>query len=138
MLKKIVLVGAIAILFGGLFIDSAVAQTPISSTPINTGDTAFMLFSAALVLLMTPGLAFFYSGFVRSRNVLNTLMMGFVVMGIVGVTWVLWGYSLAFAPGNAFIGGLQWLGLNGVLLGASEYAPTIPHPVFMTVRSLIL
>ncbi len=136
MLKKIVLVGAIAILFGGLFIDSAVAQTPISSTPINTGDTAFMLFSAALVLLMTPGLAFFYSGFVRSRNVLNTLMMSFVVMGIVGVTWVLWGYSLAFAPGNAFIGGLQWLGLNGVVLGASEYAPTIPHPVFMIFQGM--
>jgi Amt family ammonium transporter len=57
---------------------------------------------------MTPGLAFFYGGFVRSRNVLNTLMMSFLLMGIVGVTWVLWGYSLAFSPGNSFIGGLNW------------------------------
>ncbi|MDJ0677141.1 MAG: ammonium transporter [Calothrix sp. MO_167.B42] len=136
MLKKIVLVGAIVILFGGLFIDSAVAQTPVNFTAINQGDTAFMLFSTALVLLMTPGLAFFYGGFVRSRNVLNTLMMSFVVMGIVGVTWVLWGYSLAFAPGNPLIGGLQWLGLNGVGVRPSEYAPTIPHQAFMVFQGM--
>ncbi|MDJ0621121.1 MAG: ammonium transporter [Calothrix sp. MO_192.B10] len=136
MLKKIVLVGAIAILFGGVFIDSAVAQTSVNSTAINTGDTAFMLFSSALVLLMTPGIAFFYGGFVRSRNVLNTLMMSFVVMGIVGVTWVLWGYSLAFAPGNPLIGGLQWLGLNEVGVGVSEYAPTIPHQAFMIFQAM--
>ena len=80
MLKKIVLVGAIALIFGGLFIDSAAAQTPVNLGTINTGDTAFMLFSTALVLLMTPGLAFFYGGFVRSRNVLNTLMMSFVLI----------------------------------------------------------
>lgn len=124
------------ILFDGLFIDSAVAQVSVNSTPINQGDTAFMLFSTALVLLMTPGLAFFYSGFVRSRNVLNTLMMSFVVMGIVGVTWVLWGYSLAFAPGNPLIGGLQWLGLNGVGVKPSEYAPTIPHQAFMVFQGM--
>ena len=136
MLKKIVLVGAIVILFDGLFIDSAVAQVSVNSTPINQGDTAFMLFSTALVLLMTPGLAFFYSGFVRARNVLNTLMMSFVVMGIVGVTWVLWGYSLAFAPGNPLIGGLQWLGLNGVGVRPIEYAPTIPHQAFMVFQGM--
>jgi len=71
-----------------------------------SADTAFMLMSAALVLLMTPGLAFFYGGFVRSRNILNTLMMSFLLMAIVGVTWILWGYSLSFAPGLPFIGGL--------------------------------
>jgi ammonium transporter, Amt family len=135
-LKKIVLVGAIALIFGGLFIDSAVAQTPLNSGTINTGDTAFMLFSTALVLLMTPGLAFFYGGFVRSRNVLNTLMMSFVLMGIVGVTWVLWGYSLAFAPGTPLIGGLQWFGLNGVGVGVSDYAPTIPHQAFMLFQAM--
>ncbi len=89
----------------------------------DTGDTAFILISAALVLLMTPGLAYFYGGFVRSRNILNTLMMSFVLMGIVGVTWVLWGYSLAFAPGTSFIGGLQWLGLNNVTANAGYYIP---------------
>ena len=137
MLKKIVLVGAIALIFGGLFIDRAAAQTPVNLGTINPGDTAFMLFSTALVLLMTPGLAFFYSGFVRSRNVLNTLMMSFVLMGIVGVTWVLWGYSLAFAPGTPLIGGLQWLGLNGVGVGASDYAPTIPHQAFMLFQAML-
>jgi len=113
------------------------------------GDTAFMLVSAALVLLMTPGLAFFYGGFVRSRNVLNTMMMSFILMGIVGVTWILWGYSLSFAPGNSFIGGLQWLFLNGVGLETTGYLPkvndadtvvsyaaTIPHQMFMIYQAM--
>lgn len=91
---------------GNAFAQAAAAAPPTA----DTGDTAFMLISAALVLLMTPGLAFFYGGFVRSRNILNTLMMSFVLMAIVGVTWILWGYSLSFAPGLPFIGGLQWLG----------------------------
>ncbi|HEY9845165.1 MAG TPA: ammonium transporter, partial [Candidatus Caenarcaniphilales bacterium] len=111
-------------------------------------DTGFMLQCAALVLLMTPGLAFFYGGFVRARNVLNTLLMSFVVMALVGVTWVLWGYSLAFAPGLPFIGGLQWLFLNGVepevthYLQGSEpeavvsYAATIPHQTFMIYQAM--
>lgn len=122
-------------------------------------DTTFLLFSAALVLLMTPALAFFYGGFVRSRNILNTLMMSFVLMAIVGVTWILWGYSLSFAPGLPFIGGLQWLGLNGVTqeitnylphLGYEDalkaadpnysdvvsYAPTVPHLAFMIYQGM--
>ena len=111
-------------------------------------DTAFMLMSAALVLLMTPGLAFFYGGFVAERNILNTLMMSFVCMGIVGVTWVLWGYSLAFAPGLPFIGGLQWLFLTNVGLDTTNYlqgtnpadvvsyAPTIPHQAFMIYQAM--
>nr|WP_199316889.1 ammonium transporter [Chroococcidiopsis sp. [FACHB-1243]] len=107
-----------------------------------------MLMSAALVLLMTPGLAFFYGGFVRSRNILNTLMMSFLLMAIVGVTWILWGYSLSFAPGLPFIGGLQWFGLNGVGLETTDYlkgtnpaevlsyAPTIPHQAFMIYQAM--
>ncbi len=98
----------------------AAAATAAANAQI-AGDTAFMMVAAALVLLMTPGLAFFYGGFVRSRNVLNTMMMSFILMGIVGVTWVLWGYTLSFAPGNAIIGGLQWLFLNNVKPEAGYY-----------------
>ena len=76
-------------------LDKLLAPAPAAS-PINSGDTAFMLVAAALVLLMTPGLAFFYGGLVRTRNVLNTMMMSLLLMAVVGVTWVLWGYSLAF------------------------------------------
>ncbi|MDZ7970318.1 MAG: ammonium transporter [Nostoc sp. DedSLP03] len=150
MLKKVVMIGAITLLFlGGPLMGNAFAQTPTAAPPTaDTGDTAFMLISAALVLLMTPGLAFFYGGFVRSRNILNTLMMSFVLMAIVGVTWILWGYSLAFAPGLPFIGGLQWLGLNGVGLEITDYlkgsnppevvsyAGTIPHQAFMIYQAM--
>ncbi len=121
---------------------------------INTGDTAWMLISSALVLLMTPGLAFFYGGLVRSRNVLNTMMMSLVLMGIVGVTWVLWGYSLAFSYDSVgaagkdgiipvitspFIGNLNWFGLNGVAFDKPDsagYASTIPHQVFMVYQMM--
>jgi ammonium transporter, Amt family len=144
------------------FTQSALAQTPspaptpdpiaaamAAATAAQTsGDNAFMLISAALVLLMTPGLAFFYGGFVKERNVLNTLMMSFVLMAVVGVSWVLWGYSLAFAPGNSFIGSLQWAFLNGVGLETTDYlkgfppddvvsyAGTIPHQTFMIYQAM--
>ncbi|WP_442937659.1 ammonium transporter [Nostoc sp.] len=144
------MIGAITLLILGVpLMGNAFAQTPAATVPTaDTGDTAFMLISAALVLLMTPGLAFFYGGFVRSRNILNTLMMSFVLMAIVGVTWILWGYSLAFAPGLPFIGGLQWFGLNGVgleitnyLKGSNpaevvSYAGTIPHQAFMIYQAM--
>ncbi|MBD2499964.1 ammonium transporter [Anabaena azotica] len=150
MFKKVLMIGATTLLFlGWPLMGNAFAQTSATTPPpADTGDTAFMLISAALVLLMTPGLAFFYGGFVRSRNILNTLMMSFVLMAIVGVTWVLWGYSLAFSPGLPFIGGLQWLGLNGVglettgyLQGSApvdvvSYAPTIPHQAFMIYQAM--
>ncbi len=87
----------------------------------NSADTAWMLVSAALVLFMTPGLAFFYGGFVRGKHVLNTFMMSFILMGIVGVTWTIWGYSLSFAPGNKFIGGFSWAFLNDVKPEAGFY-----------------
>lgn len=149
MFKKLVITGCLTLLIlGGLLTGNAVAAESTAAPPPDTGDTTFMLISSALVLLMTPGLAFFYGGFVRSRNILNTLMMSFVLMAIVGVTWVLWGYSLSFAPGLPFIGGLQWLGLNGVglettgyLQGSApaevvSYAPTIPHQAFMIYQAM--
>ena len=108
---------------------------------IDSGDTAFVLMSCALVLFMTPGLAFFYAGLVRSKNVLNTLLMSFVSLAAVGVLWVLMGYSLAFAPNDGalapFIGSLSWFGLKGV--GAepnADLAATIPHSAFMLFQGM--
>jgi len=95
---------------------------------MNQADTAWMLVSTALVLLMTPALAFFYGGLVRSKNVLNTMMMSFISLGFLGVAWVLVGYSLAFAPGTALVGGLSRLFLRGVGL---EPNGSIPHLLYM-------
>ena len=104
---------------------------------IDGGDTAWILVSAALVLLMTPGLAFFYGGMVRGKNSLNTLMMSFVALAVVGLEWVLFGYSLAFAPGSQWLGGLQWLGLNGVGQEPSPlYMSTVPHLAFMVFQAM--
>jgi ammonium transporter, Amt family len=152
-LKKILLTVLFALCFSALPLTGAAwAQAPVEN-PVNAGDTAFMLISSALVLLMTPGLAFFYGGLVRSRNVLNTMMMSLVLMAIVGVTWVLWGYSLAFSvtPTEAitkggfaggleqFVGNLNWAGLNNVAFDAPDpigYAGTIPHQVFMIYQMM--
>jgi Amt family ammonium transporter len=95
---------------------------------MNQADTAWMLVSTALVLLMTPALAFFYGGLVRSKNALNTMMMSFVSLGFVGVVWALLGYSLAFTTGNAWLGDLSNAFLNGVGIEAKG---TIPHVLFM-------
>lgn len=104
---------------------------------INTGDTAWVLISSALVLLMTPGLAFFYGGMVRRKNVLSVLMQCFIIMCVLSLQWVLFGYSLAFAPAKGFWGGFGWLGLNGVGLGAyPDYAGTIPHQAFMIFQAM--
>ena len=100
---------------------------------IDTGDTAFVMISAALVLIMTPGLALFYGGMVRRKNVLSILMQCFIIMCLVSVQWVLFGYSFAFGPDlGHLIGSLKWAGLSGV--GQSpfpDYSATIPHQVFM-------
>jgi Amt family ammonium transporter len=104
---------------------------------INAGDTAFVLISAALVMLMTPGLALFYGGMVRSKNILGTLMQCFLILGLVSVQWALWGYSLAFGPDHwSLLGDLSWLGLRGVGAVPSHYAPTIPHEVFMVFQMM--
>ncbi|HEY7332578.1 MAG TPA: ammonium transporter [Candidatus Limnocylindria bacterium] len=106
---------------------------------VNSGDTAWVLISTALVMLMTPGLALFYGGLVRRKNVLSTIMHSFFMLGLVSVTWVLWGYSLAFAPdaGLGLIGGLDWVGLEGVTGAPSDvYAPTVPHLAFMAFQMM--
>ncbi len=101
-------------------------------TAQTSGDNAWMLMSAALVLLMTgPGLALYYGGLVRRKNVLSTMMQSFAMMGLVTIVWAIAGYSLAFSHGNAFIGGLDHLFLRGVGLRPSAYAPTIPEQTYM-------
>ena len=98
---------------------------------MNAADTAWMLVATALVLLMTPALGFFYGGLVRGKNALNVLMMSFVSLGVSGVTWALLGYSLAFAPGTPFVGGLSRAALMGVGL---QPEGTIPHVLFMAYQ----
>jgi ammonium transporter, Amt family len=98
---------------------------------MNTGDTAFMLIASAFVMLMTPGLALFYGGLVRSKNVLGTIMHSFICLGIVSVIWVAYGYSLAFGPDIAGLtGNLDWMWLNGVGTKAGPYSDTIPDLLF--------
>jgi Amt family ammonium transporter len=105
---------------------------------MNTGDTAFVLFSSALVMLMVPGLALFYGGMTRNKNVLGTLMQSFILLGVITVTWVLWGYSTAFGPDHGgIIGGLDWFGLKGVGIESSaDYGSTIPHAAFMIFQCM--
>ncbi len=104
---------------------------------INSGDTTWVMISAALVMLMTPGLAFFYGGMVRRKNILGILMQCFIVLCLLNVHWVLVGYSLAFGPGKGFWGGFAWIGLNGVGLEPfAAYAPTIPHQAFMVFQGM--
>jgi Amt family ammonium transporter len=103
----------------------------------NAADTVFVLFSAALVMLMTPGLAFFYGGMVRKKNMLSVLMQCFAALCLLSIQWVLFGYSLSFSPGNGFWGGLGWIGLRGVGFEPfADYAPTIPHQVFMIFQAM--
>ncbi|HEY9608555.1 MAG TPA: ammonium transporter [Allocoleopsis sp.] len=150
MLKKVLMTGAIALwLLCVPLMGSAMAQTA-EANPVNSGDTAWMLVSSALVLLMTPGLAFFYGGLVRSRNVLNTMMMSLILIAVIGVTWVLWGYSLAFEVSGVgtngfaqgfekFFGNINWMFLNNVAFDKPDpigYAPTIPHQVFMVYQMM--
>ncbi len=105
---------------------------------ISSGDTAWVLTASALVLLMTPGLAFFYGGLVRKKNIVSTIMYSFVSIGLVGVVWVLWGYSLAFGPDvGSFIGNLEWFGLKDVSANeAGPYSDTIPHQAFMIFQAI--
>lgn len=106
---------------------------------MNSGDTAWVLMASALVLLLTiPGLAFFYGGLVRRKNVLSILMQCFIIVCVISLQWVLFGYSLAFGPDfHGIIGNLDWAGLKGV--GAApnpDYAATIPHSVFMIFQAM--
>lgn len=119
---------------------AAAPTTPAAQAApkIDTGDTAWMLASAALVLLMTPGLGLFYGGMVRTKNVLGTIMHSFIIIALITVQWVLWGYSLAFGPDvGGIIGSLSWFGLNGVGLDPyPDYAATVPHQAFMIYQAM--
>ena len=109
----------------------------MNATPISAGDTAWVLMSTALVMLMVPGLALFYGGLVRGKNALNSMMMTLAPLGIVTVQWVVVGYSLAFAPGSAALGGLSWWGFAGVGAAANPtYAATIPHVAFALFQAM--
>ncbi|MBM3156080.1 MAG: ammonium transporter [Chloroflexi bacterium] len=105
---------------------------------MNTGDTAWILVSSALVMLMTPGLALFYGGMVRRKNVLSTIMMSFALLGLIGMLWLLYGYSLSFGPDTGgVIGKLDWVLLRGVGQEPSDtYATTVPHLAFMTFQAM--
>src|SRR5262245_47790269 len=101
------------------------------TTPVPAADTAWVLVASALVLLMTPGLAFFYGGLVRAKNALNTMMMSFAAIAAAGLAWALFGYSLAFAEGTPLLGGLGHALLGGVDLAARG---TIPHLLFFAYQ----
>lgn len=105
---------------------------------LSAGDTTFIMMSAALVMLMTPGLGLFYGGMVRTKNVLGTIMQSFVVLGVISIQWALWGYTLAFGTDiGSVIGGLNYLGLSGVGQAANpDLAPTIPHLAFMIFQAM--
>ena len=105
---------------------------------IDSGDTAWILISTALVMLMTPGLALFYGGMVRSKNVLGTIMHSFIAIALVSVQWILLGYSLSFGPDvKGIIGNLSWAGLGNVgLTPNADYAPTVPHLAFMVYQMM--
>ncbi len=100
---------------------------------MNMGDTVFMFVTTVMVMLMTPGLALFYGGMVRSKNVLSTTMHSYSAMAIVSIQWIVIGYSLSFGPDwHGLIGTLDWFGLNGVTYAPNpDYSSTIPHNLFM-------
>lgn len=109
----------------------------MNTTDISAGDTAWVLISAALVMLMVPGLAFFYGGLVRRKSSLNTLMMSVAALGVISVQWVIIGYSLAFSPGSPILGGHQWAGFSVVGANANvTYAATIPHLAFAAFQMM--
>ena len=129
MKKLILLTSLITLLTLALF---ASAEPAV----IDSGDTAWVLTSTALVLLMTPGLAFFYGGMVRRKNILEVLMKCFITMGVLSLQWVIIGYSLAFSPTGKFIGGFEYAFLNNVTGAPSPYAATIPHLAFMMFQGM--
>lgn len=116
----------------------AAVEAAAPASKIDTGDTTWVLISTALVMLMTPGLALFYGGMVRRKNVLGTIMQSFIALGVVTIIWVLYGYSLAFGPDvGHVIGNFDWVGLKGVGLEPNpDYAATIPHQAFMIFQMM--
>src|SRR5438309_11088136 len=159
-MKKILPVLICLVMLAGgaaLYAQDAVAQAPPAPAPpaptapapeaaaapappkIDTGDTAWVLVSTALVLAMTaPGVALFYGGMVRSKNALSVVLQSFIILCLISVQWVLWGYSLAFGPDvGHIIGSLDWFGLSGVGYDPNpDYAATIPHQAFMLFQMM--
>ncbi len=126
--------GALLILFVLLFYGAA---SGAQAGKVDSGDTAWILISAALVMLMTPGLALFYGGMVRRKNVLGTIMHSFIAIAIISIQWILIGYSLSFGPDvKGVIGSLDWFGLSGVGLEPGKYAPTVPQLAFMIYQAM--
>jgi ammonium transporter, Amt family len=119
-------------------VPAVAAAAPAVAPKVDAGDTAWLLISSALVMLMTPGLALFYAGMVRRKNVLGTIMHSFIALGVVTLQWVLFGYSLAFGPDiGHVIGSLAWVGLTGVGLEPNaDYAATVPHQAFMIFQMM--
>jgi Amt family ammonium transporter len=135
-MKKILFLSLLA---GLLIVGVAFADAPASSPPkVDSGDTSWLLISAALVMLMTPGLALFYGGMVRTKNVLGTIMQSFIALGVITLQWAFYGYSLAFGPDiGHVIGSLDWAGLRGVGLDPfPDYSATVPHQAFMIFQMM--
>jgi Amt family ammonium transporter len=140
--KRIILIAVLGLLLVGAcapaWADEATTAAAASPPKIDTGDTAWVLVSAGLVMLMTPGLAFFYGGLVRKKNMLSVLMQCLMILCLISVQWAVLGYSLAFGPDKGgIIGGLEWVGLRAV--GAApnpDYAATIPHSTFMIFQMM--
>ena len=133
--------GRVAGVAAGSLLGFAALTTPAwaeDAAAIDSGDTTWLLVSSAIVLMMTaPGLALFYGGLVRRKNALATIMQCFILMAVMSIQWVLWGYTLAFGPDvGSVIGSLDWLGLVGVGGTPSDYAPTVPHQAFMIFQGM--
>ncbi len=110
--------------------------TPAFATEIDTGDTSWVIVSTILVMLMTPGLAFFYSGMVRNKNAISTILHSYMKLSVISIVWVLWGYSLAFGDSVAgFIGNFKYLGFDNIL-GEAAAGTTIPHSVFALFQGM--
>ncbi len=127
------------LIFGLAVATTVFAEVPSTpSSKVDTGDTTWLLISSALVMLMTPGLALFYGGMVRQKNVLGTIMQSFIALGVITIQWVLYGYSLAFGPDiGGVIGSLDWIGLRGVGLDPHpDYSPSVPHQAFMIFQMM--
>lgn len=130
--KASVTIGAVMLLLGL----TSVAAFADSGT-ISAGDTAWVLACSALVMIMTPGLGLFYAGMVRRKNVLGTILQSFIMVGLIGLLWVAYGYSLSFGPDrHGIIGSLDWAFLKNVGLTPSSYAPTIPHQAFVIYQAM--
>jgi len=137
-MKKILTIAMLILMTTGPALCDETNPTGAVTTKIDTGDTSWVLISTALVMLMTPGLAFFYGGLVRRKNMLSVLMQCLMILCLISLQWVLFGYSLSFGPDKgSFIGGLDWSFLKNVGLNPNtDYAPTVPHQIFMMFQMM--